>query len=176
MAEAQQKAGAAETTCYRHSGRQTAVSCSDCGRPICTDCMVYSAVGIKCPECARQPRSARVRIKPGRLARALAAAGFGGLAIGVLMVQLQSVGLFFALIFGYLIGVAMAELVLWASGRFRGRETALIALGGAIWSYLTPYIFSFGFNLGVVADTLARSPFVLLGVAIAGYVAYNRAS
>ena len=40
--------------CYRHPGRETAVSCSNCGRPICPDCMVYAAVGIKCPECAGQ--------------------------------------------------------------------------------------------------------------------------
>jgi membrane associated rhomboid family serine protease len=38
--------------CYRHPRAETAVSCSNCGRPICTDCMVFSAVGIKCPECA----------------------------------------------------------------------------------------------------------------------------
>jgi membrane associated rhomboid family serine protease len=41
--------------CYRHPRNETAVSCSNCGRPICTDCMVFSAVGIKCPECAGQP-------------------------------------------------------------------------------------------------------------------------
>jgi len=46
-------------TCYRHPGRETAVSCSNCGRPICPDCMVYAAVGIKCPECAGQPTGAR---------------------------------------------------------------------------------------------------------------------
>ena len=28
------------------------------------DCMVYTPVGIKCPECARQPRSAIVRMRP----------------------------------------------------------------------------------------------------------------
>jgi membrane associated rhomboid family serine protease len=47
------------TVCYRHPGRETAVSCSECGRPICTDCMVFAPVGIKCPECAGQPRGAR---------------------------------------------------------------------------------------------------------------------
>jgi membrane associated rhomboid family serine protease len=41
--------------CYRHPRTETAVSCSNCGRPICTDCMVFSSVGIKCPECAGQP-------------------------------------------------------------------------------------------------------------------------
>jgi membrane associated rhomboid family serine protease len=46
-------------TCYRHPGRETAVSCSNCGRPICPDCMVYAPVGIKCPECAGQPTGAK---------------------------------------------------------------------------------------------------------------------
>ena len=43
-----------ETTCYRHPGRATRVSCSSCGRPICPDCMTPSPVGMRCPECARQ--------------------------------------------------------------------------------------------------------------------------
>lgn len=45
--------------CYRHPRTETAVSCSNCGRPICTDCMVFSAVGIKCPECAGTPTGAK---------------------------------------------------------------------------------------------------------------------
>ena len=40
------------STCYRHPGQETAVACSSCGRPICPDCMVFAAVGIKCPECS----------------------------------------------------------------------------------------------------------------------------
>jgi membrane associated rhomboid family serine protease len=41
-------------TCYRHPSRETGVSCSNCGRPICPDCMTTTAVGMRCPECARQ--------------------------------------------------------------------------------------------------------------------------
>ncbi len=41
-------------TCYRHSGRETGVSCSSCGRPICPDCMTPTSVGMRCPECARE--------------------------------------------------------------------------------------------------------------------------
>src|SRR3954469_24948509 len=41
-------------TCYRHPDRETAVSCSNCGRPICPDCMTSTPVGMRCPECARQ--------------------------------------------------------------------------------------------------------------------------
>ena len=39
--------------CFRHSGRETYVTCQRCGRPICPDCMVPSAVGHQCPECVR---------------------------------------------------------------------------------------------------------------------------
>jgi membrane associated rhomboid family serine protease len=41
-------------TCYRHPDRQTGVSCSNCGRPICPDCMTPTAVGMRCPECSQQ--------------------------------------------------------------------------------------------------------------------------
>ncbi len=37
-------------TCYRHPDRETGVSCSDCGRGICTECMRFAPVGIRCPD------------------------------------------------------------------------------------------------------------------------------
>jgi len=43
--------------CYRHPKRETGVSCSNCGRPICPDCMTSTSVGMRCPECARQGRT-----------------------------------------------------------------------------------------------------------------------
>lgn len=41
-------------TCYRHPNRETGVSCSSCGRPICPECMTPTPVGMRCPECARE--------------------------------------------------------------------------------------------------------------------------
>ena len=41
-------------TCYRHPNRETGVSCSSCGRPICPECMTPTPVGMRCPECAGQ--------------------------------------------------------------------------------------------------------------------------
>ncbi len=49
-------------TCYRHPSRETGVSCSNCGRPICPDCMTSTPVGMRCPECARQ-RTAVKRLR-----------------------------------------------------------------------------------------------------------------
>jgi membrane associated rhomboid family serine protease len=40
--------------CYRHPDRETRVSCSSCGRPICPECMTPTPVGMRCPECASQ--------------------------------------------------------------------------------------------------------------------------
>jgi membrane associated rhomboid family serine protease len=41
-------------TCYRHPNRETGVSCSNCGKPICPDCMTTTSVGMRCPDCTRQ--------------------------------------------------------------------------------------------------------------------------
>jgi membrane associated rhomboid family serine protease len=41
-------------TCYRHPSRETGVSCSNCGNPICPDCMTATPVGMRCPDCSRQ--------------------------------------------------------------------------------------------------------------------------
>jgi membrane associated rhomboid family serine protease len=43
-------------TCYRHPDRETGLSCSDCGRPICTECMTMAAVGIRCPDHSGKPQ------------------------------------------------------------------------------------------------------------------------
>jgi membrane associated rhomboid family serine protease len=45
--------------CYRHPNRETGVSCSNCGRPICPDCMTATPVGMRCPECSRQRTQVR---------------------------------------------------------------------------------------------------------------------
>src|SRR5438309_2816889 len=49
-------AEAVERTCYRHPDRATGLSCSECGRPICTECMTMAAVGIRCPEHSGKPQ------------------------------------------------------------------------------------------------------------------------
>jgi len=49
-------AEAVEKTCYRHPDRVTGLSCSECGRPICTECMTMAPVGIRCPEHSGRPQ------------------------------------------------------------------------------------------------------------------------
>jgi membrane associated rhomboid family serine protease len=49
--------------CYRHPDRETGLSCSECGRPICTDCMTVAPVGLRCPDHATH------RQRPAQVAR-----------------------------------------------------------------------------------------------------------
>src|SRR5256714_5509653 len=45
--------------CYRHPKRETYVSCSECGRPICAECMTAAPVGQRCPEHSGKLKGAR---------------------------------------------------------------------------------------------------------------------
>jgi membrane associated rhomboid family serine protease len=48
--------------CYRHPNRETGLACSECGRPICTECMTVAPVGLRCPDHSGRPQgAARVR-------------------------------------------------------------------------------------------------------------------
>ena len=55
--------------CYRHPDRETGLSCSECGRPICYECMTPAAVGLRCPEHSGKPQGVRkVTSAAGRVA------------------------------------------------------------------------------------------------------------
>ena len=52
--------------CYRHPDRETGLSCSECGRPICVDCMCTAPVGIRCPDHAATGRPLSQTVKAAR--------------------------------------------------------------------------------------------------------------
>ena len=64
------------TVCYRHPRVETAVTCSECGRPICPDCMVFGPVGIRCPECAGVPTGPKKAVERVRTSSARLPEGF----------------------------------------------------------------------------------------------------
>src|ERR1700758_4703151 len=52
-------------TCSRPPDRETGLSCSECARPICTECMTAAPVGLRCPDHAGSRRV----VKPPRVVR-----------------------------------------------------------------------------------------------------------
>jgi membrane associated rhomboid family serine protease len=56
-------------TCYRHPDRETGLSCTECGRPICTDCVTFAPVGLRCPEHAASTTGPKVQRQMQRVAR-----------------------------------------------------------------------------------------------------------
>ena len=99
-------------TCYRHPDRETGVSCSECGRGICPDCMVFAPVGIRCPDHSGQPQGA------ARVTHSVRRAGFEGTG---------------ALVTKALIAVNVAVyLVNLAQGASLGRNAGSLFIDGAL--------------------------------------------
>jgi membrane associated rhomboid family serine protease len=126
-------------TCYRHPDRETGVSCSRCGRPICPDCMTPTPVGMRCPECMRE----RTRVRSG-------AAAFGASAQAPATFVLIAIN----------VAVYLAEIASGAGG-LNGPGATLIdhfglrgtAVAGGEWyrlltgGFLHASLFHVGFNM-----------------------------
>jgi membrane associated rhomboid family serine protease len=79
--------------CYRHPNRETLVSCSECGRPICEECMTFAPVGIRCPDHSGQPQGAARMTQGVRRASfegtgALVTKTLVGINVGVYLLEL----------------------------------------------------------------------------------------
>ena len=83
----------AETlTCYRHPDRETGVSCSECGRGLCPDCMRFAPVGIRCPEHAGEAQGPARVVQRAQTSSARnvgwIAKGLVALNVGIYLLQL----------------------------------------------------------------------------------------
>jgi hypothetical protein len=113
--------------CYRHPKRETRVSCATCGRPICTECMVATDVGIKCPDDAKLPRGAQAGVmKSGQVLKSILA----GVAVAVAGIPVAYV--LFLLPFTWLIsaaaGYGAGTLINRAGGRNGGPLAIIISV------------------------------------------------
>jgi membrane associated rhomboid family serine protease len=85
----------APRTCYRHPDRETGLSCSECGRPICYECMTPAAVGLRCPEHSGKPQGIRKVTAPAQRkvtgigARRINAITLGLIAANVLVAAVE---------------------------------------------------------------------------------------
>jgi hypothetical protein len=124
--------------CYRHPDRETRVSCATCGRPICTECMVQTEVGIKCPNDAQLPRGARAGVMKGNQVAKTFLAGIAVALLGALIVYyvLPQIG-FGRLILSALAGYGAGTLIHRAGGR-NGGPLAMAISGVAVATAFVP--------------------------------------
>ena len=122
--------------CYRHPNRETRVSCATCGKPICTECMTQTAVGIKCPDDARLPRGARAGVmKPDQILKTvLAGAGVALVGIPVAYVLLEVAG-FFTFLLAIAAGYGAGTLVFRAGGRNGGALAIGVSVVAALFAF-----------------------------------------
>ena len=128
--------------CYRHPKRETRVSCATCGRPICTDCMIPTDVGTKCPDDARLPRSARTGVmQPKQIFISLLT------GVGISLIGIPLVYVIFSLPLQWLIsaaaGYGAGTLIYRAGGRNGGPLGVTVSVAATIIPflvYLTPSI------------------------------------
>jgi hypothetical protein len=122
--------------CYRHPNRETRLSCATCGRPICTECMVTTDVGIKCPDDARLPRGARAgAMRTNQLVRSLLI-GLAVAAVGVPVVYVLF-RLPLQLILSAAIGFGAGTLI----NRAGGRNGGPLAVAISVIATAVPFLF-----------------------------------
>jgi hypothetical protein len=148
--------------CYRHPKRETRVSCATCGRPICTECMVATDVGIKCPDDARLPRRARAGVmKSDQVVRSILA-GLGVAVAGIpvaYVLFLLPLTLLLSAAAGYGGGILI--------NRAGGRNGGPVAIAIAVLASVIPFL------VVLAPDLLAGSsnPYHLIAPVVAAIAA-----
>jgi membrane associated rhomboid family serine protease len=135
--------------CYRHPDRETGLSCSDCGRPICADCATFAPVGIRCPDHAGVRRGPTTRLKPPPVRRASGIA----LATGEAPITKALIAINVAI---YLITVVQGQGLSSPGGSLYIHwllQGQLVANGG--WYRLVTSMFLHGFLLHIVFNMVA---------------------
>jgi membrane associated rhomboid family serine protease len=129
--------------CYRHPDRETGLSCSECGRPICYECMTPAPVGLRCPEHSGKPQGLQ------RVTRATqrTVSGVGSRRVNAVTLALIAVN----------VGVYLAELA--TGGRQDGTGNTIFEHGalylplvaaGDWWRLMTAAFLHYGiFHLAV---------------------------
>ena len=157
--------------CHWHPDVETALSCSRCGKSVCTQCMVQANVGIRCKECGKAVRIPTFDVTPSYYARAagagLAGAVGGGILWGVFNVMFGGIP-FLPFLIAMGIGYGVGELISLAVNRKRGNGLAWIAGGSVVLAFLFSWpILPFSFvGIGFL--------FRLFSVGIGVYMAVQR--
>ena len=168
MATGPRRAGeeATATFCHWHPETETRLYCSQCGKSICTLCLVQVPVGIRCRECGRPEKLPTYDVQPTYLLRAIgvgvAIALIGGVLWGFINNALFGIP-FVSLLLAGAMGYGTAELVSLSVNKKRGNSLAWVAGSAVGIAGLIQLVFFGPFTL-----------FGLLAVALGIFVAVVR--
>ena len=137
--------------CHWHPGVETGLYCSQCGKHICTQCMVQAPVGIRCRECGKAIAAPTFDVQPPYYARAVSVAVAGGIVGGLLWALFTYIlgGIpFFPSLAAIGVGYGIGELISRAVNRKRGTGLAWIAAGSMVIAFLVSWLVNpFGFGI-----------------------------
>lgn len=157
--------------CHWHPNVETGLSCSQCGRSICTNCLVQASVGIRCPECGRATKMPTFDVQPAYYARAAGAGVAVAIAGGVLWVIfnfiLGGLGIHSSLLSAVpalAVGYGAGELISASVNAKRSKGLAYIAAGCVIGAYI----------ISLPSSTAPVGFFGLIILAVAIYAAVQR--
>jgi membrane associated rhomboid family serine protease len=161
--------------CYRHPDRETGLSCSECERPICTDCATFAAVGIRCPDHAGTPQGVR---RASTSVRRAGIAGTGALVTKSL-IGINVLVFLIMLSQGASLGSAGGELYVRGALFIRGQlaDGEVVGLAEGEWyrlltaAFLHAGLLHLGFNMlmlwwigAPLEEAMGRARFLLLYV------------
>ncbi|MBC8281090.1 MAG: hypothetical protein H8E48_09925 [Chloroflexi bacterium] len=153
--------------CSWHPSVETGLSCSQCGKSICTQCMVQASVGIRCPECGKGTKMPTFDVQPTYYARAV---GVGvGVAIGggILWIIFNAIFGGFGILSSIpalAIGYAAGELISKSVNAKRSKGLAYIAAGAVVGAFI----------IALPSSPASASFWGLIVLAIAIYSAVQR--
>ena len=160
--------------CATHPDVETNLRCGKCGTPICPKCLVQTAVGARCPDCAKLYKLPTFHITTKYYLRAI------GTALGMAIVCGLIWGVIISLLrIGYLnfllapaVGYGIGEVISLAVNRKRGTGLAVVAGIAVAVSYSVSLFSPWGAAL--VLFSLRFLVIDLLALALGIFVAVTR--
>jgi len=163
--------------CSNHPQKPTLLRCNRCDKPICSTCAIKTPVGYRCKECVRSQQKIFNNTKSWDYPIALVLGAIMAAVCGLVTL----IG-FFTLFVTPVIGVAIAEVIRWATCHRRSptlhKITVLgVALGTAplmlydiimailwlnagygLWNVIAPLVWQSIYTVIVISTVYARFP------------------
>ena len=149
---AEQHTDSQAMTCHWHPAVPTGLSCSQCQRPICTQCLVQAPVGIRCRECGKAVPLPTFDVRPANYAKAAVVAaviGVLGIILWLTLIFFTGTRLIASLVTPLVVGYAAGELISRVVNLKRSKGLMYIAGGTVVLSTLVAMILTSGLVLSL---------------------------